>query len=249
MRRRIIAGNWKMNKTAKEAVELVKSLRDVASSTETCEVLVCPPATSLYPVIDALKESNIAVGAQNMYFAEKGAYTGEISPEMLVDIGCKYVIIGHSERRQIFGETDEMLQKKIVAAFDAGLIPILCVGEELAVREANDEVAFVSKQIQADLVGISSKQVASMVIAYEPIWAIGTGRTATAEQAEAMCKAIRNKIVEMFDEETAEAIRIQYGGSVKGSNAKEILEQPNIDGALVGGAALSVDGFLPIIKA
>lgn len=249
MRKKIIAGNWKMNKTVTEAVELVKSLREMMPENCENEIVVCPPFTALYPVLEVLKGSKIAVGAQNMYFEEKGAYTGEISPEMLKELGCKYVILGHSERRQIFNENDAMIQKKIAAAFAKGLVPILCVGEPLEVREAREEVKYVEQQLQLDLEVFSNEQVASMVIAYEPIWAIGTGRTATPEQAEDMCRAIRNKIAAMFDSETADAVHIQYGGSVKGSNAKEILGQSDIDGALVGGASLKPDAFISIIEA
>lgn len=248
MRKKIIAGNWKMNKTVSEAIDLVKELREKLPKNCEKEVVVCPPFTALYPVVEILKDTNIAVGAQNMYFEESGAFTGEVSPQMLKEIGCKYVILGHSERRQIFKESDELIQKKILAAFKEGLIPILCVGESLEIREAGEEVSYVSKQIENALNGLNDNQVASMIIAYEPIWAIGTGKTASAQQAEAMCEAIRNKVAKMFDARIAEEVHIQYGGSVKGSNSKEILGQKNIDGALVGGASLKVDGFLSIIE-
>ncbi len=249
MRKRIIAGNWKMNTTVQESVALAKELKSVVLKSDDRDVVVCPPLTSLYAVVEVLKDSPIGVGAQNMYFEASGAYTGEASPAMILSTGAKYVIIGHSERRELFGETNAFTNKKIKAAFEVGLTPIFCVGESLAQREANETMAFINKQIEEGLANITAEQVARMVIAYEPIWAIGTGRTATAEQAEEVCKAIRETIASLYDAKAAEAVRIQYGGSVKGDNAEEILSKPNIDGALVGGASLTKAAFMPIVEA
>ena len=198
---------------------------------------------------DLIEDTEVRLGAQNMYFEPKGAFTGEVSPLMLTDVGCHYVILGHSERREYFGETDALINQKIKAAFQYDLIPILCVGESLAQREANETQTFINSQLTAGLADLTAEQVSQMVIAYEPIWAIGTGKTATAEQAGEVCTAIRAKVAELFDKETAEVLRIQYGGSVKGSNAQEILSQLDIDGALVGGASLKADDFMAIIKA
>ena len=211
--------------------------------------MVCPPFTGLSTVADLIEDTDVRLGAQNMYFEPKGAFTGEVSPLMLTDVGCHYVILGHSERREYFSESDALINQKIKAAFQYDLIPILCVGESLAQREANETQSFIDSQLTAGLEGLTAEQVSQMVIAYEPIWAIGTGKTATAEQAGEVCTAIRAKVAALFDAATAEALRIQYGGSVKGSNAKEILSQPDIDGALVGGASLKADDFMAIIKA
>lgn len=249
MRKLLIAANWKMHKTVGEACETCKAMMAGLDGSETKEVLICVPFTALVSLKETLKGSSIALGAQNMYFEEKGAFTGEVSPSMLKDIGVDYVIIGHSERRQLFGEDDLLLNKKLKAAYAYKIKPILCVGEDLATREAGQEVFFVEGQLKADLEGLTGEQVSTLVIAYEPIWAIGTGKTASAAQAEEMCAAIRKYISVLYNNEVAEAVRIQYGGSVKGENAKEILSQPNIDGALVGGAALTAEGFLPIVKA
>lgn len=249
MRKRIIAGNWKMNKTVGAAKQLVQELSEKLVNSPDKEVVICPPFTALYPLVEMTNGTGIAVGAQNMYCEESGAFTGEVAPEMIKEVGCKYVILGHSERRQIFNESDELINKKIAKAFEHNLVPILCVGESLEIREANTEVSFVEKQLEAGLNGFTNEQVASMVIAYEPIWAIGTGKTATSMQAEEMCKAIREKVASLYDEQTAQAIHIQYGGSVKGSNAADILNQENIDGALVGGASLKAEDFLAIIEA
>lgn len=249
MRKLLIAANWKMHKTVGEACETGKAMMAGLDGSETKEVLICVPFTALVSLKETLKGSSIALGAQNMYFEEKGAFTGEVSPSMLKDIGVDYVIIGHSERRQLFGEDDLLLNKKLKAAYAYEIKPILCVGEDLSTREAGQEVSFVEGQLKADLEGLTGEQVSTLVIAYEPIWAIGTGKTASAAQAEEMCAAIRKYISFLYNNEVAEAVRIQYGGSVKGENAKEILSQPNIDGALVGGAALTAEGFLPIVKA
>ena len=239
-RRKIVAGNWKMNMTPSEAVKLVEELKPLVASDEV-DVVYCVPAIDIVPVVEAVKGSNVTVGAENLYFEEKGAFTGEISAAMLVDAGVKYVILGHSERRDYFKEDDTLLNKKVKKAFEAGLTPILCCGESLEQREMGVTMDWIRFQIKSDLVGITAEQVASMVIAYEPIWAIGTGKTATTEQAQEVCKGIRECIAEMYDGATAEAVRIQYGGSVNGANAAELFAQPDIDGGLVGGASLKAD--------
>ena len=240
VRRKIVAGNWKMNMTPSEAVKLVESLKDLVK-TEEVDVVYCVPAIDIVPVVEAVKGTNVEVGAENMYVEEKGAYTGEIAPAMLVDAGVKYVIIGHSERRDYFKEDDAFLNKKVVKAFEHGLTPILCCGESLEQREMGVTMDWIRLQIKSDLVGITADQVKKMVIAYEPIWAIGTGKTATTAQAQEVCKGIRDCIAEMYDTDTAEAVRIQYGGSVNASNAAELFAQPDIDGGLVGGASLKAD--------
>ena len=239
-RKKIIAGNWKMNMTPSEAVKLVETLKPLVAN-EDVDVVFCVPAIDILPVVEAAKGSNIQVGAENMYFEEKRAYTGEISAAMLVDAGVKYVILGHSERRDYFKEDDALLNKKVKKAFEAGLTPILCCGETLEQREMGITLDWIRTQIKSDLVGVTAEQVASMVIAYEPIWAIGTGKTATSDQAEEVCGAIRECIKEIYDEATAEAVRIQYGGSVNAGNAAELFAKPDIDGGLVGGASLKPD--------
>ena len=250
MRTQIIAGNWKMNMTQAEAILLVEQIKEaLVQLSLDKEVVVCPPFTALTTVLDLVDETDIQVGAQNMYYADNGAYTGEVAPPMLAEIGCNYVILGHSERRQYFGETDELINKKLKAAFSHAITPILCVGESLEQRETNETKRFIYTQLEKGLKDIKADEVARMVIAYEPIWAIGTGKTATAVQAGEVCTAIREKIAHMYNEETADFVRIQYGGSVKGDNAASILDQKDIDGALVGGAALKADEFISIIKA
>ena len=239
-RKKIVAGNWKMNMTPSAAVKLVEELKPLVASDEV-EVVYCVPAIDIVPVVEAVKGTTVAVGAETMYFEEKGAYTGEISAEMLVDAGVKYVIIGHSERRDYFKEDDALLNKKVKKALEAGLTPILCCGETLEQREMGITLDWIRMQIKSDLVGVSAAQVASMVIAYEPIWAIGTGKTATSDQAEEVCGAIRACIAEIYDDATAEAVRIQYGGSVNAANAAELFGKPDIDGGLVGGASLKAD--------
>lgn len=239
-RRKIIAGNWKMNMTPSEAVSLVNELKPLVANDEV-DVVFCVPAIDIIPAMEAAKGTNIQIGAENMYFEEKGAYTGEISAAMLVDAGVKYVIIGHSERRDYFKEDDALLNKKVKKALEAGLIPILCCGETLEQRELGVTMDWIRLQIKSDLADITADQVKGMVIAYEPIWAIGTGKTATTEQAEEVCKGIRDCIAEMYDAATAEAVRIQYGGSVNAGNAAELFAQPDIDGGLVGGASLKAD--------
>ena len=236
-RRKIVAGNWKMNMTPSEAVALVNTLKPLVASDET-DVVFCVPAIDIIPVEEACKGTNIAVGAENMYYEEKGAYTGEIAPNMLTDAGVKYVIIGHSERREYFAELDETVNKKVLKAFEHGLMPIICCGETLTQREQGITIDWIRQQIKIAFLNVTAEQAKAAVIAYEPIWAIGTGKTATTEQAEEVCAAIRACIREIYDEATAEAIRIQYGGSVNGGNAAELFAQADIDGGLVGGASL-----------
>ena len=239
-RKKIIAGNWKMNMTPSEAVELVNTLKSLVV-TEEADVVFCVPAIDIIPVVEAAKGSNIQVGAENMYFEEKGAYTGEISPNMLTDAGVKYVVLGHSERREYFAETNETVNKKMLKAFEHGLTPIMCCGETLEQREQGVTMDFIRQQVKVGFQNVTADQAKTAVIAYEPIWAIVTGKTATTEQAQEVCKAIRECIAEVYDEATAEAIRIQYGGSVNAATAPELFAQPDIDGGLVGGASLKPD--------
>ena len=239
-RRKIVAGNWKMNMTPSEAVALVELLKPLVVS-EDVDVVFCVPAIDIIPVVKACEGTNISVGAENMYFEEKGAYTGEISPNMLTDAGVKYVIIGHSERREYFAETDETVNKKVLKAFEHGLTPIICCGETLTQREQGITLDWIRQQIKIAFQNVTAEQAKTAVIAYEPIWAIGTGKVATTEQAEEVCGAIRACIKEVYDEATAEAIRIQYGGSVSASSAPELFAQADIDGGLVGGASLKPD--------
>ena len=240
MRKKIIAGNWKMNMTPSEALALVETLKPLVNNPEV-DVVYCVPAIDIVPVVEAVKGTNVEVGAENMYIEEKGAYTGEIAPAMLVDAGCKYVIIGHSERREYFNETDAFLNKKVLKALEHGLTPILCCGESLEQREAGVTLDWIRLQIKSDLQNVTADQAKGIVIAYEPIWAIGTGKTATSDQAEEVCKAIRDLIAEIYDTDTAEAIRIQYGGSMNAGNCAELLAKPDIDGGLIGGASLKAD--------
>lgn len=240
MRKKIIAGNWKMNMTPSEAVALVNELKPLVVNDDV-DVVFCVPAIDIIPVVEAAKGTNIQVGAENMYFEEKGAFTGEISPNMLTDAGVKYVIIGHSERREYFAETDETVNKKVLKAFEHGLTPIICCGESLTQREQGITIDWIRQQIKIAFLNVTAEQAAAAVIAYEPIWAIGTGKVATTEQAEEVCAAIRACIKELYGETTAEAIRIQYGGSVSASSAPELFAQPDIDGGLVGGASLKPD--------
>ncbi len=239
-RRKIVAGNWKMNKTPSEAKALAAELLPLVESDDV-DVVFCVPAIDIIPVAETVKGSKVAVGGQNLYFEEKGAYTGEIAADMLKDAGASYVIIGHSERREYFKETDELINKKVIQALAHGITPILCCGETLAQREEGITIEWVRMQIKKDFQNIPAEQAEKVVIAYEPIWAIGTGRTATAEQAEEVCKAVRDCIAEIYGAGTAENIRIQYGGSVNGGNAAELFSQPDIDGGLVGGASLKTD--------
>ncbi len=237
MRRKIIAGNWKMNNTVAKSLEVLNELKDKVNTTES-DVIFCVPYVNIIPVVEALKDTNIAVGAQNMHFEENGAYTGEISAEMLKEIGVKYVVLGHSERREYFAETDETVNKKVITALKHDLVPIVCCGETLEDREKNVTIELIRQQIKIALRNISKEDAAKVVIAYEPIWAIGTGVTATSAQAEEVCKAIRELLVEIYGQATADVMRIQYGGSMNGANANELLNMPNIDGGLVGGASL-----------
>ena len=239
-RRKIIAGNWKMNKTPSEAVALVEELKPLVAN-DAVDVVFCVPAIDIVPVVEAVKGTNIQVGAENMYFEESGAYTGEISPAMLVDAGVKYVVLGHSERREYFAETDETVNKKVLKAFEHGLTPIICCGETLTQREQGITIDWIRQQIKIAFLNVTADQAKTAVIAYEPIWAIGTGKTATTEQAEEVCKGIRECIAEIYDDATAAAIRIQYGGSVNAKTAPELFAQENIDGGLVGGASLKPD--------
>ena len=239
-RKKIIAGNWKMNMTPSEAVELVNTLKSLVV-TEEADVVFCVPAIDIIPVVEAAKGSNIQVGAENMYFEEKGAYTGEISPNMLTDAGVKYVVLGHSERREYFAETNETVNKKMLKAFEHGLTPIMCCGETLEQREQGVTMDFIRQQVKVGFQNVTADQAKAAVIAYEPIWAIGTGKTATTEQAEEVCKGIRECIAEIYDDATAAEIRIQYGGSVNAGNAAELFAQADIDGGLVGGASLKAD--------
>lgn len=239
-RKKIIAGNWKMNMTPTEAVQLVETLKPLVVNDEV-DVVFCVPAIDIIPAMEAAKGSNINIGAENMYFEEKGAYTGEISPNMLVDAGVKYVIIGHSERREYFAETNETVNKKVLKAFEHGLTPIICCGESLTQREQGITIDWIRQQIKIAFQNVTADQAKTAVIAYEPIWAIGTGKVATTEQAQEVCAAIRACIGEIYDEATAEAIRIQYGGSVSASSAPELFAQADIDGGLVGGASLKPD--------
>ena len=246
-RRRIIAGNWKMNMTPAQAKDLCATLKDLVNN-DAVDVVYCVPAIDITTVVEAVKGTNVKVGAENFYIEDKGAYTGEISAPMLKEAGVEYVIMGHSERRDIFGENDILINQKVKKAFAAGLKPILCCGESLAVRKAGTYVDWVKRQITWDLYGVTADQVKELVIAYEPIWAIGTGETATADQAQEVCKMIRETIAELYDAPTAEAVRIQYGGSMNAANAAELLSKDDIDGGLIGGAALKPD-FGQIVNA
>ena len=246
MRRKIVAGNWKMNMTPVKAVELIESLKNEINTPDV-DVVVCPTFVCLPAVLEAVKGTNIAVGAQNMHFEESGAYTGEIAPSMLVELGVKYVIIGHSERRQYFAETDVTVNKKVLKALEHNLVPILCVGESLEEREQGITIDLVRLQTKVALKDVSAEDAKKVVIAYEPIWAIGTGKTATSEQAEEVCKAIREVVAEIYSQEVADEVRVQYGGSVNGGNANELFNMGNIDGGLVGGASLKPE-FASIVN-
>ncbi len=240
MRKKIIAGNWKMNMTPSEALKLVELLKPLVQNPDV-DVVYCVPAIDIVPVVEAVKGTNVAVGAENLYFEDKGAYTGEISADMLLDAGVQYVIMGHSERRGYFHETDADINKKLKKALEKGLKPIVCCGESLEQREQGITEDWIRMQIKIAFQGVTAEQAKGVVIAYEPIWAIGTGKTATAAQAEEVCKAIRDTIAAIYDTDTAEAIRIQYGGSMNAGNCKELLAQPDIDGGLIGGASLKAD--------
>lgn len=247
MRRPVIAGNWKMNKTVSEAVKLVEELKPLVRGA-SAEVVVCPTFVCLNDLLKALKDSNIGVGAQNMYYKESGAYTGEISPVFLKDIAVEYVILGHSERRQYFKEDDSEINKKVIAAFDHGLKPILCVGETLEQREKGVTFDIISAQMKGCLEGLESRDLVDLIIAYEPVWAIGTGKTATSRDANEVIGFIRKQMVALIGSDTADKTRILYGGSVKSSNIKELMDMPEIDGALVGGASLDAKEFSKIVN-
>ena len=246
-RKKVIAGNWKMNMLPNEAIAYIEEFEKLVKDTKN-EVILCVPYTDLFYCLMSAQDTNIKIGAQNMHFAEKGAYTGEVSGKMLKSIGVEYVIIGHSERRQYFNETDETVNLKIKSAFENELKPIVCVGENLEQREAGVAEKIVTEQVKLDLEGLTKEQVKNTIIAYEPIWAIGTGKTATSEDANNMIKTIRNQISELFGNDVAEEIIIQYGGSVKSSNAKELFTTSDIDGGLVGGASLKPDEFSKIVN-
>ncbi len=249
MRKKIIAGNWKMNKTITDALTLVKGIQAELNSCKEVEVVVCPPFTALKSVSDVLANSQIKLGCQNMSSEDDGAYTGEISHTMLHELSVKYVILGHSERREYYKETDFWVNKKVKKALEKNLRPIVCVGEKLADREAGNTEKVVEAQVRGSLANITAEQFENVVVAYEPVWAIGTGKTATSEQAQEVHAFIRGIIRDMVGEKAAKGLRIQYGGSMKASNAKELLSQPDIDGGLIGGAALDARSFIDIVKA
>lgn len=248
-RRLLIAGNWKMNLDPARAKELASAIAERTSGIDEVDVAVCPPSVFLQAVGRAVMDSSVALGAQNMYFESSGAFTGEISPEMLVDLGCKYVILGHSERRHILGETDALVNTKVHAALRAGLIPIVCVGEQLQQRETGQTEEVIRRQFEGSLENLSEDQILRVVIAYEPVWAIGTGKVASPEQAEAVHVDLRRLIEERYNATVAGKVRILYGGSVKPENAEDLLSRPDIDGALVGGASLKADDFVGIVVA
>lgn len=248
MRRPIIAGNWKMNNTIAEGKALVQALIPLVKDNTAVDIVVCPTYTALAAICEEVKGTNVHVGAQNIHWEQSGAFTGEISPAMLQEIGVEYVVIGHSERREMFGETDAYVNKRAKAALAAGITPIVCCGETLETREAGNFNEFIAGQIVAALEGMTAEEVSKLVIAYEPIWAIGTGKTATFEQAEEVCAHIRQTIQSKYDEPTAEAVRIQYGGSVKPATIEGLMQKPNVDGALVGGASLKADDFSKIVN-
>jgi len=249
VRRKFIAGNWKMNTSRADGFALAQAIAAKVGPSSPVDVALCPPTLYLEAIAQAIKGSAVGLGAQNCYHEPKGAFTGEISPQMLVDIGCKYVILGHSERRQIFKESNQEVNRKVVAALGVSLTPIMCVGETLDQRQANQTAAVVREQIEGSLAGLSAEQMLKIVIAYEPVWAIGTGVVATPEQAEEVHADLRRLLEKRYNSEVASAVRIQYGGSVNAENAASLLGQPNIDGALVGGASLKADSFLAIVAA
>ncbi len=250
MRKKIVAGNWKMFNNLNQSITLISEIKqEMANANVNCKVIVCPPFTSLEAASTLTKDSSISVGAQNMYFEENGAYTGEISADMLLSVGCEYVILGHSERRTIFKESDELINKKIKKALSKGLKPIFCIGETLQEREEDRTKKVIEVQVKQGLVGVTAEDFKNIILAYEPVWAIGTGKTASPAQAQEVHKFIRSLLAELYGKEVADATVIQYGGSVKPENAKELMAQPDIDGALVGGACLKAASFIEIIKA
>ena len=248
-RKTIIAGNWKMNKTPSETKAFAEQFKAILPKTKWCDIVVCVPTVDLSAAVRSFKDSRIAVGAENVYFEKSGAYTGEISADMLADLGVRYVIVGHSERRALFGETDEIVNKKVLAALEAGLNPIICVGESLAQREMGVTMELIALQVKSALAGVSAEQMRRCVIAYEPIWAIGTGKTATADQAEEVCAAIRKVVGELYGEDAAKALTVQYGGSMNPKNAEELLGKPDVDGGLIGGASLDPKALMEIVHA
>ena len=245
-RRKIIAGNWKMNKTPSETTALINELKPLVANDEV-DVVFCVPAIDIIPAIEAAKGSNIQIGAENMYYEENGAYTGEIAPNMLTDVGVKYVIIGHSERREYFAETDETVNKKVLKAFEHGITPIICCGETLTQREQGIAIDFIRTQIKIAFQNVSADNAADAVIAYEPIWAIGTGKSASQDDAQKMCKVVRDVVAADFGQEVADKVRVQYGGSVKPENVASYMACPDVDGALVGGASLEAESFLALL--
>ncbi|MFA3782536.1 triose-phosphate isomerase [Melioribacteraceae bacterium 4301-Me] len=249
MRKKIVAGNWKMNNDLNESINLISAIKKGINENNTnVDVIICPPFTSLETAYALIKNTTIKLGAQNMYYEKNGAYTGEISAGMLLSVGCEFVILGHSERRTIFGETDELINKKIKSAIQAGLKPIFCIGETLEQRERGEAFEVVDDQLKKGLYQVSNEDIKNIIIAYEPVWAIGTGKNATPEQAQEIHNYIRKQISAMYDSLTAEKLIIQYGGSVKPENSKQLMSMPDIDGALVGGACLKADSFISIIN-
>ena len=248
MRTPIVAGNWKMNKTVEESLEFIPDLLPGIEGVSGVEIVLCPPFTSLWPMHQALRGSTVALGGQDMYWVESGAFTGEVTPGLLLTTGCLYVILGHSERRAVFGETDEAVNRKTVSALNTGLIPIICVGETLDERKGNATRRIVDRQVRCAFEGVAAEEAEKAVIAYEPVWAIGTGLTATPEQAQEIHAFIRSLLADLYDETVGENIRILYGGSVKEDNAQDLFSQTQIDGGLIGGASLDPGAFAAIIK-
>lgn len=249
MRKPIIAGNWKMNKTSTEAASFIREVRGKIPASDKVDAVIGAPNVFIQSMVDLVVDSDLKIAAQNCYFEDEGAFTGETSPKALGDLGVHYVIIGHSERRELFHETDEDINKKAHAVFRNGMLPIICVGETLEQKEAGQTNTLVADQVKAALEGLTAEQVKEAVIAYEPIWAIGTGKTATAEDANDTISVVRQTVADLYSQEVADAVRIQYGGSVKPGNIKELMAQPDIDGALVGGASLEADSFLQLLEA
>lgn len=250
LRKAVIAGNWKMNKTRPEAKELLEAIKPLVANAEgKVEVIACVPYTNLETAVAATAGSNVKVGAENVHFEKSGAFTGEISADMLVEVGVEYVVLGHSERRQYFGETDETVNKRTKAALAAGLKPIVCVGELLWEREANITEEVIARQIKLDLAGVSADDIKKTIIAYEPVWAIGTGKTATADQAQEVCAFIRATLAKLYGAAVADAVTIQYGGSMNAGNAAELLSKPDVDDGLIGGASLKANDFNTIVQA
>lgn len=248
-RKTIIAGNWKMNKTASETKKFAEELKALLPKAKWCDIVVCVPSVDIAAAIKGFKDARVSVGAQNVFYEKNGAYTGEVSADMLKDLGVKYVIIGHSERRQYFGETDLTVNRKVLSALEAGLHPIICVGETLEQRELGITMELIALQVKSALAGVPAEKLRKCVIAYEPVWAIGTGKTATAEQANEVCALIRATVAGLYSQADADALTIQYGGSMNAKNAEELLDQPDVDGGLIGGASLKPADFAAIVKA